>query len=157
MTVYYRDQHVQVTSEAVWVDGFGYPVVALERVWHERGSGTARTRSRRLGRGLLILIISILPLVAIVCTLSLAYSANDRDAWVLGGIVLGSGVVGALLLAPLAEVPLSWLDRSYDRGNVVNEIWVRYAGEDQLLLRTSNALRFGQIYRAVQRAVEQHG
>jgi hypothetical protein len=40
---------------------------------------------------------------------------------------------------------------------VVNEIWVRYAGEDQLLLRTSNALRFGQIYRAVQRAVEQHG
>ncbi|GIF67278.1 hypothetical protein Ais01nite_53130 [Asanoa ishikariensis] len=157
VTVYYRDPHVQVTSDAVRVDGVSYPVTALELVWHHRGSGTTRTRSRRLGRGVLILIISILPLAAIVCAISLVYSASDRAAWGLAAGVLAVGVIGALALAPLAEVPLGWLDRSYDRGNAVNELWVRYAGEDRLLLRTSDALRFGQIYRAVQRAVEQHG
>ncbi|MDG4823428.1 DUF6232 family protein [Asanoa sp. WMMD1127] len=157
MTVYYRDQHVQVTSDAVRVDGVLYPVAALEMVWHKRGSGTTGTRSRRLGRGALILIISILPLAAIVCAISLVYSAGDRAAWGLAAAVLGAGVIGALVLLPFAELPLSWLDRSYDEGTAVNEIWIRYAGHDQLLLRTTNTLRFGQIYRAVQRAVERHG
>ncbi|GAA1876022.1 DUF6232 family protein [Asanoa iriomotensis] len=156
MTVYYRDQHVQVTSDVVRVDGVIYPVAALELVWHKRGAGTTRTRSRRVGRGVLILIISILPLAAIVCALSLVYSASDRAAWGLAAGVLGVGVIGAIALLPLAELPLGWLDRSYDRGTVVNELWIRYAGHDHLLLRTTNTLRFGQIYRAVQRAVEQH-
>jgi len=157
MTVYYRDRHVLVTSDAVRVGGVTYPVAALALVWHRRGPGTTRTISRRLGRGVLILIISVLPLAAIVCAVSLVYSATDRSAWGLALIVLAAGLVGALALAPLAELPLGWLDRSYDRGNAVNELWVRYAGEDVLLLRTTNALRFGQIYRAVQRAVERQG
>lgn len=156
VTVYYRDQHVQVTSDAVRVDGATYPVAALALVWHQRGPATTRTRSRRAGRGALILIISILPLAAIVCALSLVYSASDRSRWGLAAVIVAVGLIAALALAPLAEVPLGWLDRSYDRGNRVNELWVRYAGHDQMLLRTTNALRFGQIYRAVQRAVEQH-
>ncbi|GIF71318.1 DUF6232 family protein [Asanoa siamensis] len=154
MTVYYRDKDVQVTSDVVRVDGVSYPVSGLALVWHRRGSGTTRTRSRRVGRGVLILIISILPLAAIVCAISLVYSASDRAAWGLAAGVLAVGVVGALALAPFAELPLGWLDRSYDEGTVVNELWVRYVGEDRMLLRTTNALRFGQIYRAVQRAVE---
>lgn len=156
VTVYFRDQSVQVTSDAVRVDGTTYPVAALQMVWHRRGPGTTRTMSRRFGRGVLILVISILPLAAIVCAISLVYSATDRSAWGLAIVVLAAGLVGALVLAPFAEIPLGWLDRSYDRGTVVSELWVRYAGEDRLLLRTTNTLRFGQIYRAVQRAVEQH-
>ena len=156
MTVYYRDRDVQVTSDVVRVDGVSYPVAALALVWHKRGAGTTRTRSRRLGRGVLILIISVLPLAAIVCAISLIYSASDRAAWGAAVVILAVGVIGALVLAPFAEVPLGWLDRSYDRGTVVNELWVRYGGQDLLLLRTTNTLRFGQIYRAVQRAVEQH-
>jgi hypothetical protein len=155
--VYYHDQHVQVTSDVVRVDGVSYPVAALALVWHKRGPGTTRTWSRRLGRGVLILIISILPLAAIVCAVSLVYAASDRAAWGLAAGVLGVGLIGALALAPLAELPLGWLDRSYDRGTVVNELWVRCAGEDRMLLRTTNTLRFGQIYRAVQRAVEHGG
>ena len=156
MTVYFRDENVQVTSDAVRVDGTTYPVAALELVWHRRGPGTTRTMSRRVGRGVLILVISIVPLAAIVCAISLVYSATDRSAWGLAAIVLAVGVIGALALAPFAEVPLSWLDRSYDRGTVVSELWVRFGGQDLMLLRTTNTLRFGQIYRAVQRAVEQH-
>ena len=156
VTVYYRDQHVIVTSDAVRVDGTTYPISALALVWHQRGRATTRTRSRRATRGVLILIISILPLAAIVCALSLVYSASDRSAWGLALVVLAVGVIGAVALMPFAELPLGWLDRTYDRGNAVNELWVRCAGEDRLLLRTSNALRFGQIYRALQRAVETH-
>jgi hypothetical protein len=42
----------------------------------------------------------------------------------------------------------------YSRGVVVQEIWADWHGQDILLLRCSDQLRFGQIYRALQRAVE---
>jgi hypothetical protein len=56
----------------------------------------------------------------------------------------------------MLEIPLMALERSYDRGTHVHELWVQCRGEERVLVRTSNALRFGQIYRAVQRAVEQN-
>ncbi|MEE3919964.1 DUF6232 family protein [Micromonospora sp. BRA006-A] len=62
---------------------------------------------------------------------------------------------GGLALTPFLEVPLGWLDRSYERGNRVHELWVQHHGRETMLVRTPDALRFGQIYRAVQRAVEQ--
>jgi hypothetical protein len=155
MALYYRDQHVLITSQAVRVDGVTYPVRELDLVWHQRGSGTARTRSRLLGRGVLILIISVLPLVAIVCGVSLVYSAQARENWGLAAVVIAVCLIGALALAPLAEVPLGWLDRSYDRGSGVTELWVRHRGADLMLLREADAHRFGQIYRALQRAVEE--
>jgi hypothetical protein len=155
MTVYYRDQHVQITSAAVRVAGAAYSVPELEYVWHQRGRGSVRTRSRLLGRGVLIVVISVLPLVAIVCGVSLVYSAQARANWGLAAVVIAVCVVGALALAPLAEVPLGWLDRSYDRGGAVQELWVRHRGADIMLLSSSDAQRFGQIYRAVQRAVEE--
>ena len=59
-----------------------------------------------------------------------------------------------LAAAPLADVLLEFVDRSYDRGSRDLEIWGRVRGADVLLLRTDNAQRFGQIYRALQRALE---
>lgn len=155
MATYYRDQHIQITSSAVRVGGVTYRVPDLELVWHQKGRGSARTRSRLLGRGVLILLISVLPLVAIVCGISLIYSAQARQNWGLGLVVIGACLVGAIALAPLAEVPLGWLDRSYDRGGSVNELWVRHHGSDLMLLSSADAQRFGQIYRALQRAVEE--
>ena len=104
VTVYFRDQSVQVTSDAVRVDGTSYSVAALQLVWHRRGPATTRTMSRRFGRGVLILVISILPLAAIVCAISLVYSATDRSAWGLAIVVLAVGVIGALVLAPFARL-----------------------------------------------------
>jgi hypothetical protein len=46
------------------------------------------------------------------------------------------------------------VDRSYDRGSRRLEIWGRVRGTDVLLLRTDNRQRFGQIYRALQRALD---
>jgi len=156
VTVYYRDDSVQVTSEAVCAGGHAIPVAELTYVWHVRRRGSVREGGRLVGRGILIFLLSIPPLVAVVCVLSLAYTAHDRGDWLVPGIILALCVVGALALAPFLEVPLGWLDRSYDKGARIHELWVQRRGQEILLLSTSDALRFGQIYRAVQRVVERH-
>lgn len=157
VTLYYRDDTVQVTSESVRTGGQTVPIAELTYVWHARGSASARERSHLFGRGVLIFLLSIPPLVAIICVVSLAYAAQDTGEWLLAGTIVLVCVVGALALTPFLELPLGWLDRSYDRGARVQELWVQYRGKEVMLLRTSDALRFGQIYRAVQRAVEQRG
>jgi hypothetical protein len=157
VTLYYRDDAVQVTSESIRAGGHAIPVAELTYVWHARGRPSARDRSRLLGRGVLIFLLSIPPLVAVVCVVSLAYAAEDRGEWVLAATILAVLVVGALALTPFLELPLGWLDRSYDRGAGVQELWVQRRGQEIMLVRSSDQLRFGQIYRAVQRAVEQQG
>lgn len=157
MTLYYQDDTVQVTSESIRVDGHILRLPEITYVWHARGQRTLGQQSRKLGRGVLVLLLSLPPLAALVCVISLAWSAQDRGNWTLALTVLGAFVVGALLLAPFLELPLGWLDRSYERGDRTLELWVQHRGQDILLLSSPDALRFGQIYRAVQRAVEQQG
>lgn len=158
MTLYYQDDTVQVTSESIRVEGLTLRLADVSYVWHARGRSTAAQHSRRLGRGVLVLLLSLPPLAAVVCVVSvLGAAAQDRGNWTLALIVIAAFAVGALLLAPFLELPLGWLDRSYERGDRVHELWVRHLGHDILLLTSPDALRFGQIYRAVQRAVEQQG
>jgi hypothetical protein len=157
MTLYYRDDAVQVTSESIHAGGHVIALADVAYVWHARGATTLAVRGRVLGRGVLVLLLSLPPLVALVCVVSLAWAAQDRGNWKLALIILAGFAVAGLALTPFLELPLSWLDRSYERGNRVHELWVQHHGREVMLLRTPDALRFGQIYRAVQRAVEQQG
>ncbi|MDH6465262.1 hypothetical protein M2302_005463 [Micromonospora sp. A200] len=157
MTLYYRDDTVQVTSEAIRAGGHAIRIADVTYVWHARGATTLAVRGRVLGRGVLVLLLSLPPLVALICVVSLAWSAQDRGNWKLALVILAGCAVGALALTPFLELPLSWLDRSYERGNRVHELWVQHHGQEVMLVRTPDALRFGQIYRAVQRAVEHQG
>ncbi|SBT52883.1 DUF6232 family protein [Micromonospora auratinigra] len=157
MTIYYRDDAVQVTSQAIHAGGHVVRLADVTYVWHARGATTLAVRGRVVGRGVLVLLLSLPPLVALVCVLSLAWAAQDRGNWKLALTILAAFVVVGLALTPFLELPLGWLDRSYERGSRVNELWVQHLGREVLLLRTPDALRFGQIYRAVQRAVEQQG
>ncbi|QOC93175.1 DUF6232 family protein [Micromonospora craniellae] len=157
MALYYRDDTVQVTSESIRAGGHVIPMPEVTYVWHAKGQTTLAVRGRVLGRGVLVLLLSLPPLVGLVCVISLAWSASDRGEWMPALIVFAACVVIALALVPFLEIPLGWLDRSYERGNRVNELWVQYRGQEVMVLRTPDALRFGQIYRAVQRAVEQQG
>ncbi|MDZ5442413.1 DUF6232 family protein [Micromonospora sp. 4G57] len=157
MTLYYRDDAVQVTSESIHAGGHVIALADVAYVWHARGATTLAVRGRVLGRGVLVVLLSLPPLVALVCVVSLAWAAQDRGNWKLALVILAAFVVGGLVLTPFLELPLGWLDRSYERGNRVHELWVQHHGREVMLLRTPDALRFGQIYRAVQRAVEQQG
>ncbi|GAB3955283.1 hypothetical protein GCM10027614_64080 [Micromonospora vulcania] len=68
--------------------------------------------------------------------------------------IVGASVLVGLAVGPVADFLFEHLDRSYAKGSRQLEIWARWRGQPVRLLRTGDALRFGQIYRALQRAVE---
>lgn len=156
MTVYYHDATVAVTSAEYCVDGRRYALVELSYVWHRRGRSDPQTMFRRAARWLLLLVAA---------AMAAAYAAKTPvTMWLGSGIpelplrlMFGLGVSIAVLAIgwPLAELVLRGLDHVHVHGVVVREIWARWHGYDVLLLRSSDALRFGRVYRALQRALEQ--
>lgn len=148
MVTYYDDRSVQVTSTTIRVDGRAYPLAEISTVWHLRGNRSWRVVA---GRGAIGAALAG-PLVAAVLGVALALWLH-RSLTVTVAIV-GVSVLVGLAVGPLADFLFEHLDRSYARGSRQLELWVRWRGRPVLLLRTRDALRFGQVYRAVQRAVE---
>jgi Family of unknown function (DUF6232) len=148
MTTYYRDREVVITSTAARIGGREYRLDELARVWHRRGPRTWGAAAGRGALGLAMLAPVVVGALGIAIALALHASTATTIALIGGGVLVG------LAAAPLADVLLELVDRSYDRGSRNLEIWGRVDGRDALLLRTGNAQRFGQIYRALQRALE---
>jgi hypothetical protein len=148
MITYYRDADVLVTSTGVRIGGRAYRLAEFVRVWHKRGR---RSWGTVAGRGALALAIGVPVLIGALGVL-VAVLIDARPSTTLA--LAGAGVLIGLAAAPLADVLLEAVDRSYDRGSRSLEIWGRVRGADVLLLRTDNAQRFGRIYRALQRALE---
>ncbi len=148
MIEYYRDPQVRVTSDVIRVDGRAYRLAELARIWHQRGH---RSWSSLAGRGALggaMLVPVALAIVAITLAITIDASTATTIALIGGAILFG------LAALPLADFLLDRLDRSYDRGTRRLEIWADVRGTPTLLLGTDDRLRFGRIYRALQRAVE---
>ncbi|MER5333827.1 DUF6232 family protein [Micromonospora sp. NPDC002717] len=148
MITYYDDRSVQITSAAVRVDGRTFQLADISMVWHRRGSRSWRVLA---GRGAIGAALAG-PLVAAALGIALALTL-DRSLTVTVAIV-GASVLVGLAVGPVADFLFEHLDRSYARGSRQLEIWARWRGQPVRLLCTGDALRFGQIYRAVQRAVE---
>jgi hypothetical protein len=144
----YRDPSVEVTSAAIRVEGRAYPLAELDRVWHRRGERSWRAVAGRGALGLAMLVPLALAAIGVVVALSLDASPGMTLALVLGAVLVGFGV------GPVADVLLEHMDRSYARGSREVEIWALWRGSPVLLLRTGDQLRFGKIYRAIQRALE---
>jgi hypothetical protein len=145
---YYDDRSVQVTSDAIRVGGQTFPLRGLARVWHHRGRRSWVALARRGALG----VAMVGPVVAAVVGLVIALRI---DASVTTTIALvGVACLVGLAAAPIADTLLERMDRSYARGAHELEIWADVRGRPVLLLHTRDALRFGQIYRALQRAVE---
>ena len=148
MVTYYRDADVVVTSAGLRVDGRDYRLGEFARLWHQRGR---RRWSGAAGRGVLglaMLTPVLLGGLGIAVAFAVHASVSVTIALIGGGLLLGLAGI------PLADVLLDRVDRSYDRGSRRLEIWGRTRAGDVLLLRTDDAQRFGQIYRALQRAWE---
>jgi hypothetical protein len=155
MTTYYRDDRVQITSSAVRVDGQTYRLGDLAYVWHRRGAADRRAVSRRLARWALYLLAGAIGLGCAVKTPAiLRLGAGVPDLAVRIAFVLAASGAAVAIGWPLVELVLTGLDHVYLRGTIVQEIWAQWHGHDILLLRSSDRLKFGQIYRALQRAVE---
>jgi hypothetical protein len=148
MITYYDDRGVRVTSDAIRVAGRSYPLRAVGRVWHVRGARSLRAVARRGAIGAALLGPIVAAAIGLVIALSVDASSTVTVALVGGSILVG------LAFGPLADFLLERMDRSYARGARALEMWAEVAGRPTLILETPDALRFGQIYRAVQRAVE---
>jgi hypothetical protein len=150
MTTYYRDREVLVTSTGIRTAGRNYRLDDIARVWHTRGRRSWSTVAGRGALGIAMLVPVLVGALGIVVALLVDASTSATIALVGGGVLVG------LAAAPLADVLLERIDRSYDRGSRRLEIWGRVHGVDVLLLQTDNRQRFGQIYRALQRVLD-HG
>ena len=148
MTTYYRDAEVLITSAGVRMGGRDLPVDEVLQVWHKRGRRSFGTIAGRGAIGIAMLAPIAVGALGIVIAFLIHASVSVTVALIGGGILVGFAA------APLADVLLEHVDRSYDRGSRPLEIWARVRGGEILLLRTRDAARFGRIYRALQRALE---
>jgi hypothetical protein len=148
MITYYDDRGVRVTSNAIRVADRSYPLRALGRVWHVQGARSLRTV---VGRGAIGAAL-IGPVVAAALGVAVGLSLDVSTPVTV--LIVGLSILVGLAVGPLADFLLERMDRSYARGARALEMWAEVAGRPTLLLETADALRFGQIYRAVQRAVE---
>jgi hypothetical protein len=148
MTTYYRDDDMLVTSAGVRMNGRQIRLADLRQVWHRRGRRSWATIAGRGAIGLAMLIPIVIGALGIMIAFLIDASTSTTIALVGGGILVG------LAAAPMADLLLERVDRSYDRGSRTREIWGRTPAGDVLLLRTADAARFGRVYRALQRALE---
>ncbi|AEV88284.1 hypothetical protein ACWT_7274 [Actinoplanes sp. SE50] len=148
MTTYYRDPDVLITSSGIHMNGRDFRLPEVRRIWHTRGARSWSVIARRGALGLAILSPLAVGALAVVVALLLHTDALHTVAMLIGGVLVGLAVV------PVADLLLERVDRSYDAGSRTIEIWGRVPAGDVLLLRTTNAQRFGRIYRALLRALE---
>ncbi|GAA2612190.1 DUF6232 family protein [Paractinoplanes durhamensis] len=151
MTTYYRDSDVVITSTGVRMDGQKFALAELRQVWHRRGR---RSWGTIAGRGA-IGVAMVLPILVGALGVGVALVIDASTALTIG--LIGGGILVGLAAAPLADLLLEHVDRSYDRGSRELEIWARTRAGDVRLLHTKDASRFGRIYRALQRALEPQG
>jgi hypothetical protein len=143
-----RDSDVQVTLDTIRVAGRSYRLVELDRVWHQRGPRSWRTVARRGALGAILLG----PLVA--AAIALAIALNIETSFVNKLVLVVVAALLGLAVAPLMDLVLEHFDRSYARGAHTYQICAHWRGRPVVLVETDDALRFGQIYRALQRALE---
>jgi hypothetical protein len=153
MTTYYRDNAVYVGTDGFQVEDQAYRLADLELVWHRRGPRGAPGVALIAGR--FLLIFAILGGIA-------AAGVSMRDIDITGydsTTVLVGAVAGVILAATvglfLVEGVITVIERSYEKGGVEHQIWARHSNMDILVFATRDKLRFGKIYRALQRAIEQ--
>lgn len=152
-TTYYRDNVVHISSGGVRVADAWYPLPTLTYIWHER-TGRLRHGAYMLAtRGGAVLLIIGLLIAAGVLARRIDFGGEQRTMYIAGGI-LGVIVIGGIVAFSL-EGLLDLLDRAHDHGKGVHEIWVRTVEGDSMIYSTTDSPKFGQIYRALQRAVEQ--
>jgi len=146
-TTYYRDNVVHISSGGVRVADAWYPLETLTYIWHERTGRLRHGAYMFATRGGAVLVVLGLLVAAGM------FSGEQQTMYIAGGI-LAVIVIGGIV-AFSVEGLLDLLDRAHDHGKGVHEIWVRTAAGDSMIYSTTDSPKFGQIYRALQRAVEQ--
>lgn len=145
MRIYYQDSEVSITPSGFRAGGQAYRLRDIETVW--------RVRRRALGRrvkgasGVLAVVVAIQVVLVLVGRWALALTS--------GGMVLAAGVVLFVrwMIHLAAGAPaLNALEDLRRYGSRL-ELWAVVDGADVLLFDTDDAVRHGQVCRALSRAM----
>lgn len=123
MITYYRDDSVEITSRAIQVDRRRYPLGELAMVYYRDGGRESAGR-RILGSRI---ALGLAPVALVVAAITLALVTIQLDAGAVTKLLLFM-LAGMLALAtfPLLDLTLGGIERTYDRGTRVLEIWARW-------------------------------
>jgi hypothetical protein len=151
-TTYYRDDAVHISSGGVRVGDDWYPLRSLTYVWHRRTGklrhGAYMAVSRTLAVGVIIAIL----IGGGIAARNINLSGDQKTMLIAGGII--AVVVLGGLAAFGVEGLLELIDRTHEHSKGLHEIWVRAGDQEMMIYATTDSTRFGQIYRALQRAIE---
>jgi hypothetical protein len=151
MVIYYRDDSFRVSSGQIRCGHRVYPLVELDDVWLEHGPWQAdRALGILLGR-LLVGVAGVALVAALVAVaIDVRHPGGDLlPTWVVYGFLLGSPVVLGVLIRSA--------ERTSERGSRTLLLCAQWNGQTVTLYATTNATRFGQVHRAVLRALEAAG
>jgi len=152
MTTFYRDSAVYIGSAEFQVEDQAYRLSDLELVWHRRGPRGTPGIALIAGRFLLVFAVLGVIVAAGMAMRGVDLSGYDSGT-ILAGAVAGVVLIGAIGLF-VVEGVITVIERSYEKGGIEHQIWARHSNTDILLFATRDKLRFGKIYRALQRAIE---
>jgi Family of unknown function (DUF6232) len=153
MRTYYCDDHVHITSAAIWVDGRRYDLFEVERAWRRGGSVAARRVLVAVG----VLVMAVFVRAAFGYESLAGGVRRDYERWLAAGtamtvfvavLVLGAAIVGVLVL----EAALRAIEDIRGRGRH-HELWATVRGTHVMLWRTNDTLLFGKVTRALVRAL----
>jgi len=147
---YYRDDTVHINSTAIQVDGQWFPLSTLTYVWHRRTGRLRRGGYMLLSRGAAVALVVALLVAAGIGARNIDFEGRTM---VVAGAILG-GLVLLGVAAFAVEFLLEAVDRTHEQGKGHHEIWVQAGGREFMLYTTTDSVRFAQIYRALQRALE---
>ena len=151
-TTYYHDDAVHITSGGVQVGGARYPLSAITYVWHRRTGrlrhGVYMVASRTAALGVVVALLVGGGIAARNINLS-----GDQKTMLIAGGILAVVLIGGIAAFGV-EGMLELVDRTHEHGRGLHEIWVRCGDEETMIYSTTDSTRFGQIYRALQRAIE---
>jgi Family of unknown function (DUF6232) len=151
-TTYYDDQAVRIDSSGIRVGDAWYPLWALTYVWHRR-TGRMLHGAYMLGTRGGAVVLALLLLIALGRAVRHIHLDPRQDTMLIAGGILTVIVLGGLA-AFAVEGLLHVVDRTHEHGRGRYQLWVRIDDTDQVIYSTTDATRFGQVYRALERAIE---
>ena len=148
MTIYYRDDSVRVNSRVFQNGERVYPLADLDAVWLEYGPWQPE---RLFGVYLLRLLVGVAGALSVAALVAVLLDVHHPSGglvptWVVYGYLFGSPVVLGVLIRSA--------ERTHDNGTRTMLLCAQREGETITLFVTTNATRFGQVHRAVLRALE---
>jgi hypothetical protein len=151
MTIYYRDESLRVTARQIQTVNGVYPLAELDDVWLEHGPWQPERAAGILLLRLLVALAGLALAGAVVAVVvDVHHPGGDLvPTWVVYGFLFASPVVLGVLIR--------YAEKARDGGTRTLLLCARWRGRSVTLYATTNPTRFGQVHRAVQRALENGG